>query len=71
VIAGVAGEGSAEGEFMTQATAAAFKSPLHKMTQTTPTCLWNDSAINSGIDVLDGNIGVKSGRRVPVIVLGD
>jgi len=21
-----------------------FKSPLHKMTQTTPTCLWNDSA---------------------------
>jgi transaldolase len=22
----------------------AFKSPLHRMTQTTPTCLWNDSA---------------------------
>jgi transaldolase len=21
-----------------------FKSPLHEMTQTTPTCLWNDSA---------------------------
>ena len=21
-----------------------FKSPLHQMTQTTPTCLWNDSA---------------------------
>ncbi len=25
-------------------TALQFKSPLHKMTQTTPTCLWNDSA---------------------------
>lgn len=24
--------------------ATAFKSPLHEMTQTTPTCLWNDSA---------------------------
>jgi transaldolase len=23
---------------------AAFRSPLHQMTQTTPTCLWNDSA---------------------------
>ena len=29
---------------MTHATSAAYKSPLHKMTQTTPTCLWNDSA---------------------------
>lgn len=29
---------------MTQATGTAYKSPLHKMTQTTPTCLWNDSA---------------------------
>ena len=25
-------------------TAVAFKSPLHEMTQTTPTCLWNDFA---------------------------
>ena len=25
-------------------TTAAWKSPLHEMTQTTPTCLWNDSA---------------------------
>ena len=24
--------------------AVAYKSPLHEMTQTTPTCLWNDSA---------------------------
>jgi transaldolase len=30
---------------MSRATAAvAYKSPLHEMTQTTPTCLWNDSA---------------------------
>jgi transaldolase len=26
------------------ATRVAWKSPLHQMTQTTPTCLWNDSA---------------------------
>lgn len=26
------------------AVASAYKSPLHEMTQTTPTCLWNDSA---------------------------
>src|ERR1700679_1158015 len=26
------------------APAVSFKSPLHKMTQTTPTSLWNDSA---------------------------
>ena len=25
-------------------TGAAWKSPLHEMTETTPTCLWNDSA---------------------------
>src|SRR5262249_29550312 len=30
---------------MKHATAPiAYKSPLHEMTQTTPTCLWNDSA---------------------------
>jgi transaldolase len=30
---------------MTHATASlAYKSPLHQMTQATPTCLWNDSA---------------------------
>lgn len=27
-----------------QASAVSFKSPLYQMTQTTPTCLWNDSA---------------------------
>ncbi len=29
---------------MTEATASSYKSPLHAMTQSTPTCLWNDSA---------------------------
>jgi len=28
----------------TSETKLAFKSPLFQMTQTTPTCLWNDSA---------------------------
>src|SRR5438309_2374758 len=32
-------------ECMTRATApTAYRSPLHEMTQVTPTCLWNDSA---------------------------
>jgi transaldolase len=35
---------SAKKANMATATTTTFKSPLHKMTQTTPTCLWNDSA---------------------------
>ena len=27
-----------------QPASVSYKSPLHQMTQTTPTCLWNDSA---------------------------
>ncbi len=46
-----------------------YKSPLHQMTQTTPTCLWNDSA---AIDELTyslehGGVGATCN---PVIVLG-
>src|SRR5260370_40466584 len=54
---------------MTQATATAFKSPLHKMTQTTPTCLWNDSA---SIQELTYSIEHGAGGATcnPVIVLG-
>jgi transaldolase len=54
---------------MTQATATAFKSPLHKMTQTTPTCLWNDSA---SIEELTYSIdhGAVGATCNPVIVLG-
>jgi transaldolase len=54
---------------MTQATAAAFKSPLHKMTQTTPTCLWNDSALIEELrySIEHGGVGATCN---PVIVLG-
>jgi transaldolase len=54
---------------MTQATATAFKSPLHKMTQTTPTFLWNDSA---SIQELTYSIehGAVGATCNPVIVLG-
>jgi transaldolase len=49
--------------------AAAYKSPLHKMTQTTPTCLWNDSA---SIEELTYSIdhGAVGATCNPVIVLG-
>lgn len=54
---------------MTQATAAAYKSPLHKMTLTTPTCLWNDSASIQELtySIENGAVGATCN---PVIVLG-
>lgn len=54
---------------MTQATAAGYKSPLHKMTQTTPTCLWNDSASVQELtySIEHGAVGATCN---PVIVLG-
>ncbi|HZV59573.1 MAG TPA: transaldolase family protein [Candidatus Eremiobacteraceae bacterium] len=54
---------------MTQGIAAAYKSPLHKMTQTTRTCLWNDSA---SIQELTYSIehGAVGATCNPVIVLG-
>jgi len=55
---------------MTQTTApSTFKSPLHEMTQTTPTCLWNDSA---SIQELTYSIehGAVGATCNPVIVLG-
>ena len=54
---------------MKQATTAlAYKSPLHEMTQTTPTCLWNDSA---SIQELTYSIdhGAVGATCNPVIVL--
>ena len=50
---------------------ASFKSPLHKMTQTTPTCLWNDSA---AIDELsyaleNGAVGATCNPVIAVSVL--
>src|SRR6202049_1177411 len=53
---------------MTQESATAFKSPLHKMTQTTPTCLWNDSASIEELtySMEHGGVGATCN---PVIVL--
>src|SRR5258705_8545632 len=54
---------------MTQGTATAFKSPLHKMTQRTPKCLWNDSASIQELtySMEHGGVGATCN---PVIVLG-
>jgi transaldolase len=54
---------------MTQAISIAYKSPLHKMTQTTPTCLWNDSASVQELtySIEHGAVGATCN---PVIVLG-
>jgi transaldolase len=56
-------------ENMTRSTGTAYKSPLHKMTQTTPTCLWNDSA---SIEELTYSIehGAVGATCNPVIVVG-
>ena len=50
------------------ATPAAWKSPLHEMTQTTPTCLWNDSAALDELtySISHGGVGATCN---PVIVL--
>jgi transaldolase len=50
-------------------TAISYKSPLHQMTQTTPTCLWNDSA---SVQELSYSIehGAVGATCNPVIVLG-
>jgi len=52
---------------MAHAISTTFKSPLHKMTQTTPTCLWNDSA---SLDELSYSIehGAVGATCNPVIV---
>src|SRR5579864_4703599 len=57
-------------DYMTQTIApATYKSPLHEMTQTTPTSLWNDSA---SIQELTYSIehGAVGATCNPVIVLG-
>src|SRR5246127_320683 len=65
----VAGRGGRE-ESMAQVTAPPIlKSPLHEMTQVTPTCLWNDSA---SIQELSYSIehGAVGATCNPVIVHG-
>jgi transaldolase len=50
-------------------TRETYKSPLHEMTQTTPTCLWNDSASTQELtySIEHGAVGATCN---PVIVLG-
>ena len=54
---------------MKSTAAVAYKSPLHEMTQSTPTCLWNDSA---SVQELTHSIehGATGATCNPVIVLG-
>ena len=55
---------------MTRVTApASYKSPLHEMTQSTPTCLWNDSASIQELaySIEHGAVGATCN---PVIVVG-
>jgi transaldolase len=50
-------------------SSVAYKSPLHEMTQTTPTCLWNDSASIQELtySIENGAVGATCN---PVIVVG-
>jgi transaldolase len=52
-----------------QATASSYKSPLHEMAQSTPTCLWNDSASVQELtySIEHGAVGATCN---PVIVVG-
>src|SRR6516225_6975547 len=53
------------------ATSAAYKSPLHEMTQTTPTCLWNDSASIEELtySIEHGGVGATCNPVIVVSVL--
>jgi transaldolase len=53
----------------TATTPLKFKSPLHQMTQTTPTCLWNDSASIRELSYAIEH-GAVGGTCNPVIVYG-
>ena len=48
-----------------------FKSPLHQMTQTTPTCLWNDSASIEELtySISHGGVGATCNPSIAVAVL--
>jgi transaldolase len=56
---------------MVQGSEVAFKSPLHKMTQTTPTCLWNDSAARAELaySIEHGAVGATCNPVIVVDVL--
>ncbi|MGI0134144.1 MAG: transaldolase family protein, partial [Candidatus Micrarchaeaceae archaeon] len=48
-----------------------YKSPLHQMTQTTPTCLWNDSASTSELSysIEHGAVGATCNPVIAVSIL--
>ena len=48
-----------------------YKSPLHKMTVTTPTCLWNDSASVEDLtySIAHGAVGATCNPSIAVAVL--
>jgi transaldolase len=52
-------------------TLTSFKSPLHQMTQTTPTCLWNDSASIQELtySIEHGGVGATCNPVIVVEVL--
>ncbi len=52
-------------------TSLQFKSPLHKMTETTPTCLWNDSASVEELtySIEHGAVGATCNPSIAVSVL--
>jgi len=52
-------------------SAVQFKSPLHQMTQTTPTCLWNDSAAIKELtySISHGGVGATCNPVIAVTVL--
>jgi transaldolase len=52
-----------------KSVSAVYKSPLHEMTQTTPTCLWNDSASIQELTYSIGH-GAVGATCNPVIVVG-
>src|SRR5271157_3144166 len=56
---------------MTRATETVYKSPLHKMALTTPTCLWNDSASIAELSysIEHGAVGATCNPSIAVSVL--
>ena len=52
-------------------TATVYKSPLHQMTQTTCTCLWNDSSslAELGYAIENGAVGATCNPVIVVEVL--
>ena len=59
---------SHEAEARTSGIATSYRGPLHEMTQTTPTCLWNDSAAEAELQYSIER-GATGATCNPVIVL--